>query len=79
MSYRRDDWIDEDEYPDDRDIADLGDDAPADYDPRTIGYVGNRPSFWSPARIVLLIVVLVIMLIMAMLRLFLKLLWLIGC
>jgi hypothetical protein len=36
---RRDDWLDDNEYPDDRDIDDLGDDSPGDYDPLTIGRV----------------------------------------
>ena len=57
MTKRLENWIDEDEYPDERDIEDLGDDAPTDYDPRTIGYVGRRPAFWTPARVVLLIIV----------------------
>ena len=69
MSYRRDDWIDEDEYPDDRDVEQLGDDAPADYDPRTIGYVGERPPFWTGARIVLLIIVVCIVLAMLLIEL----------
>ena len=60
MTKRLDDWIDEDEYPDDRDVEDFGDNSPFDYDPRTIGYVGDRPPFWTRGRIVLLIVVLLI-------------------
>ncbi len=62
MTKRLDDWIDEDEYPDDRDVDEFSDDSPMDYDPRTIGYVGDRPSSWTRGRILLLIVVLVIVL-----------------
>jgi len=36
---QRDDWIDDDEYPDERDVRDLGDDSPADFDPLTVGRV----------------------------------------
>lgn len=58
---RDDDWIGEDEYPDDRDVEVFGDDSPSDYDPRTIGYVGKRrPGFWTSGRVVLLVVVLLI-------------------
>ncbi len=60
MTKRLDNWIDEDEYPDDRDVDDFGDESPFDYDPRTIGYVGDRPSFWTRGRVALLVVVLVI-------------------
>ncbi len=60
MTKRLDNWIDEDEYPDDRDVEDFGDDSPGDYDPRTIGTVGERPLFWTRGRVVLLVVVLVI-------------------
>ncbi len=58
---RLDDWIDEDEYPDDRDVAAFGDDSPSDYDARTIGRVpGVRSRFWTPGRIALLIIVLLL-------------------
>ncbi len=61
MTKRLDDWIDDDEYPDDRDVADFGDESPVDYDPRTIGYVGQRrPGFWTPRRILLALVVVLI-------------------
>ncbi|MCL4251907.1 MAG: hypothetical protein KJ065_27395 [Anaerolineae bacterium] len=36
---RRDDWIDDDEYPDARDMHDLGDDSPTDYDPLIVGRI----------------------------------------
>jgi hypothetical protein len=56
-----DDWINDEEYPDDKDIEAFGDDSPPDDDPLTIGYVGDlRPSFWTTRRFVLLVVVLVI-------------------
>ena len=62
MSKRRDDWIDDDEYPDERDIEALGDDSPVDYDPLTIGYMpGERRRFWTPAKIILLVIVLVLL------------------
>ncbi|MCA9881402.1 MAG: hypothetical protein KC708_00455 [Anaerolineae bacterium] len=54
-------WFSEDEYPDEKDIAEFGDDSPPDYDPLTIGYIGDdRPRFWTPGRIALLIVVLLL-------------------
>ena len=54
------DWLDPDEYPNDKDIDDFGDDSPIDYDPLTIGYVGDsRPSFWTTRRIVALVIVLI--------------------
>lgn len=56
---RRDDWIDDDEYPDERDIAELGDEAAPDSDPLTIGYVGDRRQpFWTLRRLVVLAIVL---------------------
>jgi len=59
---RLDDWIDEDEYPDDRDVEEFGDQSPSDYDPRTIGYVGKRrPGFWTTQRIILLVIVVLIL------------------
>ena len=56
---RRDDWIDDDEYPDERDIAELGDEATPDSDPLTIGYVGDRRRpFWTLRRLIVLAIVL---------------------
>jgi hypothetical protein len=56
MSKRRDDWIDENEYPDERDVDDLGEDSPIDYDRLTIGRVGNmRQSFWTRTRIFIIL------------------------
>jgi hypothetical protein len=58
---RLDDWIDDDEYPDDRDASDFGDDSPPDDDPLTLGRVpGIRPRFWTPGRLLLALVVLLI-------------------
>lgn len=58
---RSDDWIDDDEYPDDCDIAEFGDDSPDDNDARTIGRVpGVNSRHWTPGRILLAIVALVI-------------------
>ncbi len=59
MPTRRDDWIDDDEYPDDRDVEELGEESPPDVDPLTIGYVGRRPAFWTPTRLVLLVIILI--------------------
>ena len=58
---RLDDWIDEDEYPDDRDVADFGDDSPSDDHPLTIGRVpGIRSSRWTLGRVLLVVVALLI-------------------
>lgn len=58
---RSDDWIDDDEYPDDRDIAEFGEDSPYDNDPRTIGRVpGIHSRTWTPGRILIAIVALII-------------------
>ena len=55
---RRDDWIDEDEYPDEDDIEAFGEESPPDDHPLTIGYVGSsRPRFWTKGRIALVVVV----------------------
>lgn len=65
-------WFNENEYPDEEDIAEFGDDAPVDYDPLTIGYLGDaRPRFWTTGRIGLLIVVLLLLgaLLLSLLRL----------
>lgn len=66
-----DDWLDDNEYPDDRDIADFGDDSPGDYDPLTIGYTGERyTDFWTPTRIILAVIALLVIaaLLLPMLR-----------
>ena len=56
-----DDWINDDEYPDEDDIEAFGEDSPPDDDPLTIGYVGDtRPGFWTRGRIVLLVVGLIL-------------------
>jgi hypothetical protein len=57
---RRDDWIDDDEYPDDQDVKDFGETSPPDKDPLTIGYMGKRPSFWTRVRVILLVIVLLL-------------------
>ncbi len=63
MSKRRADWIDEDEYPDDRDVEDLGEDSPVDYDRRTMGRVGNlRQPFWTRTRIFIVIILAILIL-----------------
>lgn len=50
-------WLNENEYPDEKDIEEFGDDSPVDYDPLTIGYIGDsRPSFWTAKRVVTLLV-----------------------
>ena len=56
-----DDWIDDDEYPDEDDIEAFGEDSPPDNHPLTIGYVDDsRPGFWTRGRIALLVVGLVL-------------------
>ncbi len=58
---RLDDWIDEDEYPDDEDVEDFGEQSPFDYDPLSVGkFGGNNPHFWTRGRIALAVVVLLI-------------------
>jgi hypothetical protein len=60
--HRSDDWIDEDEYPDDRDVDDLGDDSPRDYNPLTIGYLEKyRPRFWTRGRIIIAAIALLVL------------------
>jgi hypothetical protein len=50
-------WLDENDYPDEKDMDEFGDDVPPDFEPQTIGFVGNwRPRFWTPRRLVILIV-----------------------
>ena len=67
-------WLNDNEYPDEKDIEAFGDDSPPDYDPLTIGYVGDsRPHFWTPTRIGVLIVALIligVLVIPPLLRLF---------
>lgn len=67
MPPRRDNWIDEDEYPDDKDIDAFGDYSEYDDDPRTIGYVGHqREGFWTKGRIFLLIIVAILVISMVL-------------
>lgn len=55
------DWLDENEFPSDEDIAEFGDNAPPDDDPLTIGYVeGYHQPFWTVRRIISLMIVLII-------------------
>jgi len=67
-------WLDDNEYPDEKDIEEFGEDSPIDYDPLTIGYLGDsRPSFWTSKRVVILIVVIILigaLLLPPLLRLF---------
>lgn len=64
MSKRRDGWIDEDEYPDDRDVEDLGEDSQVDYDRLTMERVGNmqQQPFWTRTRIFVVLVLGIIIL-----------------
>ena len=58
MSY--DDWLDENEYPSDKDMDDLGDDSPVDYDPLTVGYLGDsNRQFWTTRNIIIAVVVII--------------------
>ncbi len=58
---RRDDWIDDDEYPDDADVERYGEDSPGDYDPLTMGRMGRRRApFWTRTRIVMAVIVIVL-------------------
>jgi hypothetical protein len=61
MSKRSADWIDEDEYPDDRDVEDFGEESPVDCDRRTMGRVGNmRQPFWTRTRIFIVIILAIL-------------------
>jgi len=61
MSKRSADWIDEDEYPDERDVEDFGEDSPVDYDRRTMGRVGDmRQPFWTRTRIFIVIILAIL-------------------
>lgn len=52
----KDDWLTENDYPDDDDIEAFGYDSEPDYSPLTIGYIGDeRPSFWTANRVALVI------------------------
>ena len=63
MSKRSADWIDEDEYPDDRDVEDFGEESPVDYDRRTMGRVGNlRQPFWTRTRIFIVVILAILIL-----------------
>ena len=54
-------WLNNNEYPDQKDIDEFGYDSPPDYDPLTIGYIGDsHPRFWTPKRIGILIVALIL-------------------
>jgi hypothetical protein len=67
MPRRDDDWIDEDEYPNERDMRDFGDDGRADYDPLTIGYikgVNTGIKSWSRRRIIIAVCALILLIIL---------------
>lgn len=66
---RRDDWIDDDEYPSDADMDAFGDDSPGDYDPRTIGYYGDRPPLLTRGRIIAAVVLLILLVVFVLLPL----------
>lgn len=55
-------WLSDKDYPDQKDIEKFGHDSPPDYDPLTIGYIGDsRPRFWTLRRVAVLIVVLILL------------------
>jgi len=59
---RRDNWIDDDEYPDDRDIEKFGEDSPFDNDPLSIGRIRNfRYPFWTRRRIIVAVVIAILL------------------
>jgi hypothetical protein len=63
---RQDDWIDDDEYPDARDLRDLGEDSPADSDPLTIGRVaGVNDGRWSRSRVIVAVCALILLVVLA--------------
>ncbi len=65
---RRDDWIDDDEYPSDRDIERFGDDSPFDDDELTLGRVRRRASYkpvtpgWDRRRVIFTVIVVLLVL-----------------
>jgi hypothetical protein len=60
---RRDDWLDDDEYPDEGDIDDFGDDSPLDYDPLSIGRVPTvRVPFWTRGKIAVAVILVLLLL-----------------
>lgn len=64
---RRDDWIDDDEYPDARDTRDMGDDSPTDYDPLTVGRiegVNTGLKGLSRSRIILIVCALILLIVL---------------
>ena len=67
---RSDEWIDDDEYPDERDMDDFGDDSAPDHHPLTIGRVGNvnRPRFWTASRIIPLTVLILFVIVFILQR-----------
>ena len=60
---RRGEWLDDSEYPDERDTDEFGEDSPFDYDPLSIGRVGSsRAPFWTRGRIVVAVVLVILLL-----------------
>lgn len=61
---RRTDWIDDDEYPDERDEDEFGEDSRLDYDRRSIGRVKgvNDKPLWTPGRIVIAVILIILLL-----------------
>lgn len=63
---RRDDWIADDEYPDERDMRDLGEEAPYDDDPLTIGRIkGVNDHRLSRNRIIVVVCALILLAVLA--------------
>jgi hypothetical protein len=62
---RSEDWIDDDEYPDDADMAEFGESSPVDYDRRTMGKVRHRQNrYWTRGRIVIAVISAALLLLM---------------
>ena len=66
---RDDDWLDDDEYPSDSDVERFGEDSPLDYDPLSIGYYGERSSFWTRARIIVAVIAALLLVVLFILPL----------
>jgi hypothetical protein len=63
MPTRYEDWIDDDEYPDDRDVDDFGDDSPIDRDRLTIGFIPKVTApFWTRTRIIIAVIAIILVL-----------------
>jgi hypothetical protein len=59
---RNDDWMDDDEEPSARDVAEFGYSSPYDDDPLTIGTIPGlkRRGFWTKTRVIMAVIALIL-------------------